>query len=227
MKLLQNFLVLSLLFLLIITGCGEYDSSLIVDNVDNGLIVDNENERQQTQQVVGRMPPPTLSSRRSSGNTVASAQNATIDDGNDGEKTVNFADSEVTVSPVWLESEEFEINGNTRIGVRVVTNLAPTKGTMFVLLRISRWVRAEDKIPAKFDDVVVTIRKNSNTSQWFEPDLWPNVTSMISIMPVELLEQKDLPLATGEVPPHTIKEGHTFVPYEPVEEHRHLVSRPN
>ena len=180
-------------------GCGQ----------NNGLITDGED------QALGRRPPPTRSSSGSSSTATTTTQT---------NGTVNFADGEVTRSIVWLEREAFMISGELKPAIRVVTSLAPTKGTLFILLRLSRWARAEDIAPIKFDDIVVTIRQHDTTSLWHFPDLWPGTTDMVSIMPLETLEQQALPRATAEL--HTITREHEFVPYELVEEHRHLVFPP-
>ena len=201
--------------LAILIGCGENPNT-------TELIIDGEQQSQVQTLTTGRTPPPTLSRRgggSTAGGTTAGARTT-----NNGDGTVNFANSEVNSSPVWLEMEEFMISGERKSAIRVATSLAPTKGTLFILIRLSRWARAEDIAPIKFDDVVVTIRQHDTTTLWHFPDLWPGITSMISIMPLETLEEQPLPRATAEL--HTIKVGHEFVEYETTEQHRHLVFAP-
>ncbi len=198
------------MFLPLIVGCGENPTT-------PGLITDSGQDQTQ---ILGRQPPPTRSSSvgESGDDTTATARAV------DGEEGVNFADGKVALSPVLLEQEEFIISGEIKTAVRVRTALAPSKGTLFILLRLSRWAHAEDLAPIKFDDVVVTIRKHDTTSLWYFPDLWPGTTDMISIMPLEMLEKQELPRATAEL--HTITKEHKFVPYEPVVNHQHLVFSP-
>ena len=205
MKYLQAFLICLIPLLLI--GCGENPTT-------TGLITDSGQDQTQ---ILGRQPPPT----RSNGSDDTTTTRTT---NNNGEETVNLANGEVNVSPVWLEQEEFIISGESKDAVRVIANPAPTKGTLFILLRLSRWARAEDLAPIQFDDVVVTIRQHNATSLWYFPDLWPGTTDMVSIMPLGMLEEQELPRATAEL--HTIKKEHQFVPYEVIESHQHLVFPP-
>lgn len=192
----------------LIVGCGQNPNRLLTD--DRG-----------PQTTVGKRPPPTLPGGGSGGD-IGSNPDTVQTTANGG--TVNFADSTVGISTVWLERHEFVVNGEVKEAVRVATNLAPTEGTLFVLLRLSRWARAEDIAPIKWDDTVVTIRQHDTTSLWYFPDIWPGITDMISIMPLEMLEEQELPRATAEL--HTIKEGHEFLLYELIEEYRHAVFPP-
>lgn len=211
-------MVVALTLSLLSIGCGE--KQILTDDglqADAGL-------RTNPQQVTGRTPPPTLASNRGDGGATAGATTVRNPANTGGEETVNFAHGEVALSPVWLEQQDFIVAGEVKTAIRVATSLPPTKGTLFVLLRLSRWAQAEDLAPIKFDDVVVTIRQHDNASLWNFPDLWPGITSMISIMPLEMLEEQPLPRATAEL--HTITSEHEFVPYETTEEHRHLVFPP-
>ena len=207
----KNFLpilttMICFLILVLSSGCGEEGRS--------GLII---GEPQTLQVQAGRLPPPTLES--SGGGNTNTTKN------NDEDETVNFADGGVTVSPVWLEAREVMAAGDeVKVEIRVVTNMVPTKGTLFVLFRLSRWARAGDQREVSHYDFVMTIPKGHNASLWYPPELWPNLTNMVSIMSAKDLATSKLPRSTVEI--HTIKSGHKFTPYESVKGFKHLVFPP-
>ncbi|MCY4576848.1 MAG: hypothetical protein OXB96_00215 [Candidatus Kaiserbacteria bacterium] len=194
--------------LLFSVGCGEGVGS------GNGIIGGGGDAGK------GRSPDSTLSDHVFSGQNIPTRVGIGTTDG----ATVNFAQTGVTVSPVWLEMTELKVNGGAKSAVRVATNLPSNAGTLFVLIRVSRWAHAEDLEPVKWDDVVLTIRRGASASVWHLPEIWPGLTSMLSIMPVEELASGKLPRATAEI--NTILEGHKFLRYEAVAGYEHLVFPP-
>ena len=147
----------------------------------------------------------------------------------DGNRTVTFRDgTEVTVSPVALQVGEVEFgtkdNPQTLTGPRVVTNLPPTRGTLFVLLSIEYWARAEDVRPFKVKNTTLTIRQNAERSHVYLPEPWPGATIKVSIQPMERIQELERPFATYER--HIVRENHEFVPYEPIEGSSQLIFQP-
>ena len=194
--------VLVVLISVVLSGC-EYENG----DTDNGLIIGDGGQ----QQVSTRRPPPTL---RGVPEEDGGATKTVTEKERDG--TVTFANTEVIVSPVGLELAE--------AGVRVVTNLPPTEGTLFVLLRVSYWARAADTVPFMTDNITVTIHKHAESSRFFWPNLWPGVTTEVSVEPLERLQEMAQPFATAEL--HVVGPEHKFVPYEPMEAHKQLVFPP-
>ena len=200
----KTFCLIIVLTIVAVVGCGGGE-----EDDGSGAIVQQGNNL--------TAPSSAPANRVFDFDTDAAAANPFNDPAGEQDQTVDFGHAIVHSSPVRLE---YQADRNLLFAV---TDLPPTEGDIFVLMRVDKWAHPNAPAPEEQDWIILTIPRRNHASLGFHPNRWIWGATTYTVEPVE--EFAMMPFEFGvEVTAEKFKihKDHKFIPYKIEEDQKSI-----